>query len=163
MIGGSTTQTGMIEYIGIGNDGTDFYSIFIILPDTIAGNIRLKMTPVEKENVDLSINSNYTTLDLPTLSSYSYMKYASLMFKGYQDDSTGFWSRWIQSAVGATSTTINNFIITPDSAIEAYTNNSSGTPVNYTSIVTSDKSVAIYHPALTEATKFRVLIKNFVN
>lgn len=74
--------------------------------------------------------------------------------------SVGTWATSVSGAVGATSITISDASILTTSILDLYSENTSGTPIQYTSATVTTGSVTFAIPALTEATTFKLWIRN---
>lgn len=83
-------------------------------------------------------------------------------FVGYVSDwpgEGGIWTTIVSCAVGDTTCTISNPVLSTSSIIDPYCQNASGTPVGIASIVvTAGQAVITFNEALTEATDFRINI-----
>lgn len=73
-------------------------------------------------------------------------------------NTVGFETAQISKIIGDTSVTFNNSAITTNSELHLIADNS-GTPVFYTGVTVSNGSATYTFPALTEATKFSLIIK----
>ena len=74
--------------------------------------------------------------------------------------SVGTWATSVSGAVGATSITFSDASILTTSILDLYSENTSGTPIQYTSATVTTGSVTFAIPALTEATTFKLWIRN---
>lgn len=70
------------------------------------------------------------------------------------------WSSIVSCAIGDTSATFSNASILTTSIIEPYSQNSSGTPMGYSTITVTVGQVVLAFDALEEATDFRIKITN---
>ena len=72
----------------------------------------------------------------------------------------GFFTSAVSCAVGATSATISNAGITATSVIEVYCDNQSGTGIPIASITATSGQAVVTFDALTEATSFKLHVRN---
>lgn len=72
----------------------------------------------------------------------------------------GSWSSSVSASIGDTTVTIADSSIATTSTIEAYSENSSGTPVAVTQYTVTSGQVVLTFGALKEATSFKVKIYN---
>lgn len=72
----------------------------------------------------------------------------------------GVWATPVSASVGATSVTFSNASIATTSILDLYSENTSGTPIQYSSATVTTGSVTFTIPALTEATTFKLWIRN---
>lgn len=70
------------------------------------------------------------------------------------------WTSAVSGSIGDESITFTNTKIHTTSVLDLYSENVSGTPVIYTNITISEGSVTYSIPALTEATNFKLWIRN---
>jgi len=73
---------------------------------------------------------------------------------------SGTWSSAVSKAVGSTSVTISDPAIATTSAIDIYSQNTSGTPISLSTVVATTGQVVVSFDALTEATSFKAHIFN---
>ena len=76
------------------------------------------------------------------------------------DEVNGVWTAKVSKLTGDTSVTFSNAAIETTSTLDLYSENTSGTPINYTAVATTSGSATFTIPALTEATDFKLWIRN---
>lgn len=70
------------------------------------------------------------------------------------------WTATVSRLTGDTSVTFTNAAIATTSILDLYSENTSGTPINYTGVSVSSGTATFTIPALTEATNFKLWIRN---
>lgn len=76
------------------------------------------------------------------------------------DKLAGQWTSTVSCALGATSASFTNPYNTTSVAVEAFIENSSGTPVGYTTMTTTASTVTLAFDALEEAADIKLLIRD---
>lgn len=70
------------------------------------------------------------------------------------------WTTTVSKLTGDTSVAFTNAAIATTSILDLYSENNSGTPIVYTAVTASSGSATFTIPALTEATDFKLWIRN---
>lgn len=162
--------------VALTSSGTDLGRLYIHMdladtdePISFKVETGESLTPVV-QNSDVNINNgvyeiNLATFDVDTSTISNLVYVAPTIENVYNlispiDKMAGQWTSTVSCALGATSASFTNPFNTTSVAVEAFIENSSGTPVGYTTMTTTASTVTLAFDALEEAADIKLLIRD---